>query len=77
MHETVSQSDIIRSATALAVAEMQTSSSATMQSALYEACASLISTGLVPVGIAPDVWRCCNENDQDTVRALRDYINAQ
>lgn len=77
MHETVSQSDIIRSATALAVAEMQTSSSATMQSALYEACESLISTGLVPIGIAPDVWRCCNENDQDTVRALRDYINAQ
>lgn len=77
MHETVSQAEILRSATALAVADMQSSNTVTMHSALYEACEALISTGLVPIGVAPEVWRCCNENDPDTVRALRDYINAQ
>ena len=76
MHETVSQADILQAATTLAVSEMQTSNSATMQSALHEACEALISTGLIPIGVAPEVWRCCNENDQETVRALRDYINA-
>lgn len=77
MHETVSQADIIRSATALAVADMQTSNSTTMKSALNEACEALISAGLIPIGVAPDVWRCCSEDDENTVRALRDYINAQ
>jgi hydroxymethylglutaryl-CoA reductase len=77
MHETVSQADILRSVTALAVAEMQSSSSATMKSALNEACEALISTGLIPIGVAPEVWRCCNEDDETTVKALRNYINAQ
>lgn len=77
MHDTVSQADILRSVTALAVAELKSSHAATMKSALHEACEALIEAGLIPIGIAPEIWRCCNENDQDTVKALREYINAQ
>ena len=77
MHESVSQADILQAATASIVAEMQTSNSATMQSALHEACESLISTGLIPIGVAPEVWRCCNESDERAVKALHDYVNAQ
>ena len=77
MPETISQADILSSVTALAVAELRSSHAATLKSALREACEALIEAGLIPIGVAPEVWRCCSENDQDTVSALREYINAQ
>lgn len=76
MHETVTQADILKAATTLAAIELKRYDSATLKSALHEACEALISAGLVPISVTPEVWRCCNENDENTLYALRQYINA-
>lgn len=77
MHEDICQSDILQAVTALAVAEMRNSPNVMMSSAVHDACQSLISAGLVPIDVSPEVWRCVNENDAHAVNALRQYINAQ
>lgn len=77
MHETISQADILRAAIELAIADMQHAGSSTIKVSLIDACEALIDTGLVPIGVAPDVWRCCVDDAPRTVAALHDYINSQ
>lgn len=76
MYDTITQADILRAATELAIADMKHAGSTTIKVSLLDACEALIDAGLVPIGVAPDVWRCLDDKPR-TIEALHDYINSQ
>lgn len=77
MRETLTPPDVLNAVTAIAVADLRRNDNQPVRDAVFEACEALISAGLVPIDTAPDVWRCCEQNQQNTVDALRSYLERQ
>ncbi|MEG3619821.1 hypothetical protein V5T82_15250 [Magnetovibrio sp. PR-2] len=73
----LSLADILNAATQLAVADISKSPSVHIKTSVHDACEALIDAGLVPIDVAPEVWRCCDETQQHTIDALRTYLNSQ
>lgn len=74
MHKDFSVADILKAVTQLAVADISKSQSVHIKTSVIDACEALIEAGFIPVDVAPDVWRCCDIHQQQTVDALRTYL---
>lgn len=77
MRDSMTSTDILRAATELAVADIAQTQSPNIKRSIFQACEALLEAGLIPIETAPDVWRCCEQNQANTVEALRAYIDRQ
>ncbi|OEJ67380.1 hypothetical protein [Magnetovibrio blakemorei] len=74
MRNEMNVTDILHAVTELAVADISRSGSPQIKCSVMEACEALIDAGLIPIEVGPDIWRCCENHQHNSIAALRSYI---